>query len=126
MGGEFQDVTDAELAVLRFLWDHPGATIRQMTDTVYPRGQASDYATVQKLLERLESKDAVARQRQTPAHLFTATIDRDQLIGHRLRQMAEKICGGSLTPLLTHLVENEPLSDKEREALRRMLQAGTR
>ena len=55
MAQHFQDVTDAELAVLQALWELRAATIRQLTDQLYPRGNVSHYATVQKLLERLES-----------------------------------------------------------------------
>ena len=44
-----------ELDVLRALWEDGPATIRALTDRLYPRGGASEYATVQKLLERLES-----------------------------------------------------------------------
>jgi predicted transcriptional regulator len=35
--------------------------------------------------------------------------------------MAEKLCGGSLTPLLTHLIRTETLSTMERNELRKML-----
>jgi predicted transcriptional regulator len=118
-----QDVTEAELAVLQALWDRPGATIRQLTEAVYPGVGASRYATVQKLLERLEAKGCVARDRGGPLHTFAATIGREALIGVRLRAVADTLCGGSLTPLLTHLVEESgPLSEEERRALRGLIE----
>jgi hypothetical protein len=40
-----QDVTDTELAILQVLWDQPRATIRQITDVVYPAGGTPQYAT---------------------------------------------------------------------------------
>src|SRR5437588_8090746 len=101
------DVTDAELAVLQALWDGGAATIRRLTDELYPGGSTAHYATVQKLLERLEAKGFVRRRRQTGAHLFEAAIARDDLVGRLLEQMADKLCGGSLTPLLTHLVRGQ-------------------
>ena len=57
-----QDVTDAELEVLRALWELGPATIRTLADRLYPRGGASEYATVQKLLERLEDKGHVKQR----------------------------------------------------------------
>ena len=36
-----QDVTDAELAVLKRLWAAGSATIRDITDALYPGGGAS-------------------------------------------------------------------------------------
>ena len=56
-----QDVTEAELTILQFLWDQGPATIRQLTDALYPPGTEAQYATVQKLLERLEGKGHVSR-----------------------------------------------------------------
>jgi BlaI family penicillinase repressor len=115
------DVTDAELAVLQVLWDRGPSTIRQISDLLYPRGRTADYATVQKLLERLEGKRCVERRRAAPAHLFSATVARDELIGLRLRTLAEKLCSGSFTPLLTNLVKQQQLSPQERQSLRALL-----
>ena len=57
-----QDVTDAEREVLRALWEQGPATIRALADELYPGGSTSEYATVQKLLERLSDKGHVSRR----------------------------------------------------------------
>ena len=116
-----QDVTETELAVLQVLWDQGPATIRQITDLLYPEGEAAHYATVQKLLDRLEGKGFVTRERRPPAHAFAAAVGREDLIGRRLQAMAEQLCGGSLTPLLTHLVKARSLSARERQDLRDLI-----
>jgi predicted transcriptional regulator len=116
-----QDVTEYELAILQVLWEGGPATIRQLTDTIYPGGSTAQYATVQKLLERLERKECVRRDRGGAAHVFSAAIGREELLGRRLQDMAEKLCGGSLTPLLTHLVRTRQLSAKERQELRDLI-----
>jgi predicted transcriptional regulator len=115
------DVADAELAVLEALWDRGPATIRQLADALYPQGTVSHYATVQKLLERLEVKGCVARDRGGWAHVFRATIARDDLILSRLQATADKLCGGSLVPLLTNLVRARRLSPRERRELNALL-----
>ena len=116
-----QDVTETELAVLQVLWDQGPATIRQITDLLYPEGEAAHYATVQKLLDRLEAKGFVTRDRTPPAHAFAAAVGREDLIGRRLQAVAEQLCGGSLTPLLTHLVKARRLSPRERQDLRDLI-----
>ena len=118
-----QDVTDTELAILQVLWDQGPATIRQLTETLN-HGECStgQYGTTQKLLDRLEAKGCVRRDRSGPVHLFTAALVREELIGRRLRDVAEKLCGGSLTPLLTHLVRTRSLSAREREELRALIE----
>jgi predicted transcriptional regulator len=114
-------VTDAELAILEVLWGTGGATIAELTDAIYGNRTTSRYATVQKLLERLEAKRCVARDRSGFAHRFTAAIERDELIGHRLREVAQKLCEGSFTPLLLHLVETTRLNPQERKRILKMI-----
>ena len=115
------DVTDAELAVLQALWERGTATIRQLTDALYPDGGPAQYGTVQKLLERLEAKGCVRRDRRPWLHAFSPAIDRETLIGWRLRATAEQLCGGSLAPLLLHLLNAEQFSDQERRELQTFL-----
>jgi predicted transcriptional regulator len=112
-----QDVTDTELAILQILWERGATTIRQLTDLLYPDGGTAHYATVQKLLDRLERKGFILRDRRPAAHTFAAAVNRDELIGRRLQAMAEELCGGSLTPLLTHLVRARRLTARERQEL---------
>ena len=121
MGRPAQDITESELTVLRILWDRGTATIRQLTDVLYPGGEAAQYATVQKLLDRMEAKGYVLRDRALYVHVFKAVLDRDQLIGRRLRSLAEMLCDGSLTPLLTHLARAKDLTEKDRLALRAIM-----
>jgi predicted transcriptional regulator len=123
MGRPAQDITGSELAVLRVLWDQGQATIRQLTDVLYPGGGAAQYATVQKLLDRMESKGLVGRDRSLFVHRFTAKLDREQLLGRQLRSLAESLCDGSLTPLLTHLARAGDLTDADRRALRAIVES---
>jgi predicted transcriptional regulator len=116
-----RDVTDAELAVLRVLWDDGPRPVRGIADALAARGTPAQAATVQKLLERLEDKGWVARDRSGPVQLFRATADRDDLIGRRLRGIAEELCEGSMTPLLSHLVQSQKLSAADRKALRDLI-----
>lgn len=121
MGRPARDITDSELGVLRILWNQGTATIRQLTDILYPGGGAALYATVQKLLDRMEAKGYVRRDRSLYVHVFAAGLNRDELIGRRLRALAETLCDGSLTPLLTHLARAQDLTPEDRMALRSII-----
>jgi predicted transcriptional regulator len=104
------------------LWDVGRASIRQLADGLYGADAgAAQYATVQKQLERLEAKGFVARDRSLYVHVFSPAVDRDELIGRRIRAMAEKLCGGSLVPILSHLARSKGLSARERQALRDLI-----
>ena len=118
-----KDVTEAELSVLKLLWEEGPAPIRALTDALYPGGGASEYATVQKLLERLEGKGYVTRKRSVVPHVFRAKVGREHVIARRLRDLADTLCEGSTMPLLTQLLGGEErLSDGDVDALRELVQ----
>jgi predicted transcriptional regulator len=106
-------VTDAEWAVLQTLWDQGPASVRELRDALYPGGGPSEHATVHKLLERLEGKGYVRRDRDRGALMFHAVVARDDLIGQQLEDLLEKRCGGSLQPLLSNLVRVKRISTEE-------------
>jgi len=112
------DITKTELAILRLLWKRGSATIRELTDTLYPDGGHAHYATVQSLLDRLELKDCVARSKKGRLNLFTATVSQGAIIRGKLSELADSLCDGSLAPLLSHLVGATKLSPDELESLR--------
>lgn len=116
-----QDITDAELDVLQVLWKDGPLPIRRIAEALYGECKTSQYGTVQKLLERLEAKECVTRNRAASVHLFAAAIGRDELVGRRLQAVAEELCEGSWTPLLTNLVQKTKLSEKDRQMLRQLI-----
>jgi predicted transcriptional regulator len=116
-----QSITDAELSVLQVIWERQTATVRELTERLYPEGTAAHHATVQKLLERLEAKKFVTRNRKTWPHQFTAIIARESLIVRQLQSTADKLCQGELHPLLTSLVKAHEISASERQSLRKLL-----
>lgn len=126
MASDDKSVTDGELGVLEVLWSRGRATVKDITAVVYEDQSFSKYQSVQKLLERLENKGCVKRDRSTTAHTFEPTVVRDEIIGHRLEQVADTLCGGSLTPLLMHLAGHTRLKPREREALQKLIDSRKR
>src|SRR4051812_47092790 len=121
MSTERPQATDAELAVLKLLWESDSLTARAICEKLYPSGTPSDQATVQKLLQRLEQKRLVARDRKSFAHQFRATVTREALAADQLEALAEKLTDGSLVPFILHAVESKQLTAKERSEIRRLL-----
>ena len=119
-------VTDAQFAVLEFLWMSGPQTVRQLTASLYPAQSTSDYATVQKLLEQLEEKACVKRDRSSFAHVFQPIVGRADLLDAQLQQVADRLCEGSLAPMLLHLAERVQLSKTERQELQDLLDAAKR
>jgi predicted transcriptional regulator len=118
--------TDAEFSVLGVLWEEGERSAREISERLYPSCAPADIATVQKLVQRLEEKGLVRRDRSQRVHRFSATVPRTEFVGRHLSQLAEKLSGGSLAPLLMHLVETNRLSRQELAELREMLEARKR
>lgn len=116
-----RDVTDAELAILRILWDEDRTTVKSLAQRLYPSEPDKQVPTVQKLLGRLEEKDCVTRDRTVWPHLYTAAITRDDLVGRRLAAIADQLYDGSFAPLLRSLVRYGSLSPDDRAMLRGLL-----
>ena len=116
-----RDVTEAELSVLQLLWERQEATARTLAEELYGGATESNLATVQKLLQRLETKCFVKRSRELRPHVFAPAIGREELVSLRLQSTAEDLCSGSFSPLLTHLVKSR-LTRSERQELRDLLE----
>jgi predicted transcriptional regulator len=119
-------VTDAELAVLQLLWERGPAAVRRVADVLYPGGGASEYATAHRLLERLEAKGYVRRQKSEGVYLFRAARDRETVLGQQLETLVERMCGGSLQPLLSTLVKSKRLTADELRELLDMVEKESR
>lgn len=116
-----QDFTEAELAIMELLWEKGRLSIRQITDSLHPDGSPARYATVQKQLERMEVKGLVSRDRSLFVHVFGPSLSREELIGKKLQTVVDKLCGGSLVPLLSQLTRVRRLTAHERRALRELV-----
>jgi BlaI family transcriptional regulator, penicillinase repressor len=121
------NVADAELKLLQVLWDRGRSTTRELTELAYGGSRSeqiapAQIATVQKLLQRLEAKGLVRRDRSEHVHGFEAAISRTEFAGNQLEQMAGRLTYGSLVPFLTHLVAANKLSKAERDQLRSLLE----
>ena len=114
-------VTDTELSVMEVLWDREQATTRDVCDELYPQGTTSQYYTVQKLLERLEKRNCVRRDRSGRVHVFSAAVDRGELIEERLRDLSESLCDGSVMPMLSGLIKLRRWTAAEQKQLRQLL-----
>lgn len=108
--------------VMELLWDSERLTARQIREQLYDDSKKSQHGTVQKLLQSLEEKGFVHRDRSLGVQLFSALIGREAYGGLQLESLAEKLTGGSIAPLLTHLLDEKKLGKAEIKRLRKLLE----
>jgi predicted transcriptional regulator len=106
---------------MELLWDHGGLTARQIQDKLYGESDRSQHGTVQRLLQRLEDKELVEREKVGAANAFSACISREQYAGSQLESLVDRLTGGSIAPLLSHFIDQKRLSRAELRRLREIL-----
>ncbi len=117
-----EPVTEGELSILEVLWDQGAPTSREIAAVIYEKVSDSKMASVQKLVERLEAKGFVDRDRSERAHRFRALVSREEFLRHRLQGLADRLCDGAIVPLVTTLLRSKQgLSEQNGEQLRRLI-----
>jgi BlaI family penicillinase repressor len=119
--GSAPTVSDAELDVLKSLWEHGPATVRQVEARLRRRKRRWAYTTVLTLLSRLREKGYVASDTTGTAHIFRPAVSRDQLLRHGLSELADRICDGTASPLVHALVKGRRFSADEIAHFRKLL-----
>ncbi|MFO0826796.1 MAG: BlaI/MecI/CopY family transcriptional regulator [Phycisphaerales bacterium] len=115
------DLGDAELAVLRILWDFGPQTVRGVMERLHERGRRVAYTTVLTFLTRLEQKGVVRSDRNDQAYVYKAKVSRESVTKTRVRALLDQLYDGAAGPVLVHLVENERLTAKEVSQLRKLI-----
>jgi predicted transcriptional regulator len=123
---QLPNVAEAELTVLRVLWDHGPATVRDVLERLQADGRDWAYTTVQTLLQRLVDKGRVRADRSGLAHLFAAAVTRDDLARERVDEVVDSLLGGAVAPLVLPLVERGRFSPSEIARFRELLDAAER
>ena len=110
--------TDRELDVMAVLWELGSATVAEV------RERLSDelaYTTVLTVLRTLEEKRYVDHTEEGRAHRYRPLVGRDAAGASALRRIVQKLFAGSPELLLTHLVADRKLSERELRRMRKLL-----
>ncbi|MCA8972174.1 MAG: BlaI/MecI/CopY family transcriptional regulator [Planctomycetes bacterium] len=120
---DFTPITNAELTVMDLLWEHGELTARQIREELYPDAVKAQHGTVQRFLQSLEEKGYVVRDKSLPVHRFSPSMTKEEYAARQIESLADRLTGGSIAPLLTHLISNKRISKHEISRLRALLDA---
>jgi predicted transcriptional regulator len=116
----FRGISEAELAVLEALWRAPAAP-NELQERLARKGPDWAYTTVQTLLHRLLAKGYVRRKRSGVAQIYTAVVDRDELVARHVSDLAQRLCAGAMSPLLLSLVKTKRFTRADLARFRELL-----
>jgi BlaI family transcriptional regulator, penicillinase repressor len=114
-------LTPQELAIMKVVWRLGKATVRQVHEDLRARRPVA-YTTVMTMMGILEEKGYLRKSRVDRAYVYRPARPRQQVMGAMVREFVGRVFDGAARPLLLHLVDDSGLSDKERKAVRRLLE----
>ena len=112
--------TDAELAILRVLWDRGPSTVRQVHD-VLSVDRDFAYTTTLKLLQLMTEKGVAIREEAGRVHLYRAAVAQEETQRHLIRDLVDRAFGGSPSRLVMQALAATPASAEELREIRRLL-----
>lgn len=113
--------TEAELELLRILWEKEPATVREIYDTLNQE-RPSGYTTVLKLLQIMTAKGLVVRDEANRAHVYRAAISQDAMQSKILKDLSMRLFSGSAAQLALHALAMEPASQNELDEIRALIE----
>jgi len=112
--------TDAELEILRVLWQLGPSTVREVHDAVTAGGKGTTFNTTLKMLNIMHGKDLVTRQDVRRPHVYQAAIPEAQMQQRLVADLIERAFGGAARKLVAALTAMD-ISDEELADIRRFL-----
>jgi len=113
--------TEAELELLRILWEKEPATVREIYDALDVR-RAVGYTTVLKLMQIMTTKGLVVRDEANRAHVYRAAVSQDETQNEILKDLSLRLFSGSAAQLALHALALEPASTDELDAMRALIE----
>jgi predicted transcriptional regulator len=113
--------TDAELAILRVLWQEGPSTVRRVRD-VLERHQPTGYTTVLKLFQIMMAKGLVVRDESERTHVYRASRSEAQTQRQLINDLLHRAFGGSASKLVMQALATKKASANELAAIRTLIE----
>src|SRR5918997_2732769 len=114
--------TDAELAILRVLWDRGPSTVRQVHEVLL-RERPTAYTTALKLLQIMTEKGLVRRDETDRTHIYQARLTEEQTQRQLVRDLLDRAFGGSSSKLVLQALSARRATAEELGEIRRLIES---
>ena len=112
--------SELELQVLSVLWTSGPSTVRDVLERMRD-GKKRSYTTILTVLQVLEGKKLVRHRVEGRAHVYHAAVSRKQVLGPLLRNLVERVFGGSTTLAVQQLISENPITADELDEIDALL-----
>ncbi|HYE89356.1 MAG TPA: BlaI/MecI/CopY family transcriptional regulator [Vicinamibacterales bacterium] len=121
MGRHQPRPTDAELAILRVLWERGASTVRQVHEALADT-RDTGYTTTLKLMQIMADKGLVKRNETNRTHVYSATAGQEQTQHVLVKDLVDRAFGGSATALVLRALTAEGTSEAEMREIRKLIE----
>ena len=97
--------TEAELGILRILWDKGPSTVREVHE-VMNAAEPTGYTTALKLLQVMHAKGLVERDDSQRAHIYQPSMSKDYTQHQFVTDLVTRVFDGSPSELVLHALGN--------------------
>ena len=112
--------TDAELAILKALWDLGPSTVREVHDAVAQERDVG-YTTVLKILQIMYEKGLVSRDDSARSHVYRAAVPRERTQKKLVSDLLDRAFDGSSASLVLQALSSRKASPEELDQIRALL-----
>ncbi len=112
--------TQAELALLRVLWQHGPATAKRVFELAQVERPEINQATVLRQLQIMHSDGLLTRDESARSHVYAAAQAQEKLQTNLLKDFIQKAFSGSGKELIMAALK-EHVSDKDRKEIQEFL-----
>jgi predicted transcriptional regulator len=112
--------TEAELTILRVLWEGGPRSVRDI-QKVLVQSRPTGYTTVLKLLQIMTGKGLVDRDENCRPQIYRARQSREQTQRQLLRDLLDRAFGGSVRTMVLQALATKKSSAEELEAIEKFL-----
>lgn len=112
--------TDAELAILRVLWQRGPSTVKEV-HKVLDGAKRTGYTTVLKFMQIMVDKGLLTRDESTFAHVYQARIRQEQAERSMVADLLERAFGGSMSRLVLRALSTKRTTPEELSEIRKIL-----
>lgn len=102
------------------MWDCGEATTREVLDAL-PDGKPRAYTTVLSIMQVMEKKELLTRSSEGVAHIWSASVTRDQVTAPMMRSLVRNVFGGKESAVVQQLLGDHQVSEKELAEIRALL-----
>ncbi len=122
MGGQDKEgLTKLELQIMQVIWRRGASNVGDVQEGLE---QQLAYTTVQTMLNILHRKGKLKRKLQGRAYEYNATVTEAKALSHALRDVVDRMFGGSSEELVMSLIKSNQLDAKKIAELSRRLEEG--